>query len=186
MEAVENNFSSEETSSLPPLDCCAFDDDSSTSSYSIDDYEFSNLDECLDAFSIAGLVRGRKRKQQRLEEEEQNIDRRPIAFVRFNSRVGKPKPVTLRALLDSGGGGTLVCEEFTKKLKLKPLIGESEQVWNTPGGPMTTKKRVKAQFTIPELQDDRLIEWDVHVTKDLGSYDMIIGRDLLEFLGIDV
>ena len=27
---------------------------------------------------------------------------------------------------------------------------------------------------------------ELHVTKDLGVYDMIIGRDLLQFLGIDV
>jgi hypothetical protein len=31
-----------------------------------------------------------------------------------------------------------------------------------------------------------LIEWDVHITKSLEAYDMIIGRDLLKFLGIDV
>jgi hypothetical protein len=49
-----------------------------------------------------------------------------------------------------------------------------------------TSKKVKSQFTIPELHDNRLIEWDVHVTKSLGAYDMIIGQDLLEFLGIDV
>ena len=31
-----------------------------------------------------------------------------------------------------------------------------------------------------------MIEWELHVTKDLGAHDMIIGRDLLQFLGIDV
>jgi len=33
---------------------------------------------------------------------------------------------------------------------------------------------------------DKLIEWDFHVTKTLGAYDMIIGRDLMEFLGINI
>ncbi len=42
------------------------------------------------------------------------------------------------------------------------------------------------QFTVPELQDSHLIEWDLHVTKDLGAHDVIIGRDLLEFLKIDI
>ena len=32
----------------------------------------------------------------------------------------------------------------------------------------------------------KLIEWNVHVTKDLGNYDMIIGRDILSFLEIDL
>ena len=45
---------------------------------------------------------------------------------------------------------------------------------------------VKALFTLPELQDDKLIEWDLHVAPDLGCHDMIIGGDLLEFLKIDL
>ena len=75
-------------------------------------------------------------------------------------------------------------EEFVKKLKARQT--RDQQVWMTPGGSITTNKKVKAQFTIPELHNKRLIEWDVHITKTLGAYDMIIGRDLLQFLGIDV
>jgi hypothetical protein len=44
----------------------------------------------------------------------------------------------------------------------------------------------RSKSALSTLHDNRLIEWDVHVTKSLGAYDMIIGRDLLEFLGIDV
>ena len=51
---------------------------------------------------------------------------------------------------------------------------------------MTTDQKVKSQFTFPELQDDKLIEWNIHVAKELGNYDMIIGRDLLQFLAIDI
>ena len=51
---------------------------------------------------------------------------------------------------------------------------------------MTTNQKVKAQFTIPELQDRKVIEWNLHVTKDMKNYDMIIGRDMLSFLKIDV
>ncbi len=49
---------------------------------------------------------------------------------------------------------------------------------------MTTK--CKGQYTLPELHDNRLIEWKLHVTKSLGAYDMIIGRDILQDLGIDL
>ena len=45
---------------------------------------------------------------------------------------------------------------------------------------------VKIQFTIPELQDKKLLEWEVHVAENMGAYDMIIGRDILTFLGIDI
>ena len=51
---------------------------------------------------------------------------------------------------------------------------------------MTTGETVKAQFTLPELQDDKLIEWNLHVTDSLGANDMLIGRDILQFLGIDI
>jgi hypothetical protein len=51
---------------------------------------------------------------------------------------------------------------------------------------MTTQSTVKASFTIPELQDDKLIKWNLHVTKDLQTHDMIIGRDILELLEINI
>ena len=39
---------------------------------------------------------------------------------------------------------------------------------------------------MPELQDSNLIEWDSHMNQDLGACDLIIGRDLLEFLKTDI
>ena len=110
---------------------------------------------------------------------------KPIAFIRFNTQIGKPKPVTIRALLDSGGSESLVTSKFVKKLRVKKS-SKSKTVWTTPGGAMKTSSTVKAQFTMPELQDDKLIEWDLHVADNLGDYDMIIGRDTLEFLKIDL
>ena len=57
--------------------------------------------------------------------------------------------------------------------------------WSTPGGTLTTNKTAKGEFTLPKLQDNKLIEWKWHVVKDLGTYDAIIGRELMQFLGID-
>ena len=144
--------------------------------------QYKTVDDCLDqiyedekeCYSIASLIQGQgKPKRQKTK------DLRPIAFVRLNTRVGKPKPVTIRVLLDIGGSETLITEEFVKKLKVKTT--DKPLSWSTPGGKMTTSKKVNAQFTIPELQDDKLIEWDLHVTKNLGAYDMIIGRDIYSF-----
>ena len=51
---------------------------------------------------------------------------------------------------------------------------------------MKTTATCKSQFTIPELHDNRLIEWEFHVTKSMGAYDMIIGREMMRNLGIDI
>ena len=181
-----NDSESSYSTSPPELDLFALDSDDetvSTTTSSSTCMEFDSLDTAVDCYSLGKFIRGQSNKQRKVEEDS-SADMRPIAYVRFNTRSGKPKPVTLKALLDSGGGGTLVSESFAKKLRVKS--NRSQQVWTTPGGNMTTTSKVKAQFTLPELHDNRMIEWDVHVTKTLGAYDMIIGRDLLEFLGMDV
>jgi len=153
------------------------------------DSTFQSLDECLDTarnnsdelFSIANLIRGHKPPKKK----RKTCDLKPIVYVRFNTSLGKPKPVTLKALLDSGGSGTLVTKEYARKLRLKKS-SNTQTVWTTPGGALQTSTKCHAQFTIPELHDNRLIEWNVHVTKSLGAYDMIIGRDVLTDLGIDI
>jgi hypothetical protein len=58
--------------------------------------------------------------------------------------------------------------------KIKGSKGTA-QTWTIPAGTMTTQNMVKALFTIPELQDDKMIEWNLCITKDLGTHDMIIG-----------
>ena len=145
--------------------------------------EFDSLDECLDAHSLAEYIRSQNNKRQRIGNVKKDL--RPLAFIRFNTRRGKAKPVTIRALLDSGASESLIAAKHAQKLRVKPSNTKGT-VWSTPAGELRTNCKVKAQFTIPELQDKKLIEWDLHVAPDMGAYDMIIGRDILSFLGIDI
>ena len=183
----------EESSMFPEL--FALDDESSCESTcsltrsagSIDTVDYDSLDQCLDAHSLARSIQSLKvpdtNKRQRVGIAPSDL--RPMAFVRMNTRLGKPKPVTIRALLDSGGSETIVTKDLAKNLRTRTTSTNST-VWTTPGGKMVTNQKVKAQFTIPELHSDRLIEWNMHVTDNLGAYDMIIGRDIMTHLGIDV
>jgi hypothetical protein len=60
-------------------------------------------------------------------------------------------------------------------------------VWNTAAGKMSTHGKVRVTFTLPELSPSASVDTTVHAHDGhLSQYDMIIGRDLLKDLGIDV
>jgi len=56
----------------------------------------------------------------------------------------------------------------------------------TTAGNFATKGRCVVKFTLPELQQHAIIRHNVHVTSNDMKYNMIIGRDLLEELGINI
>ena len=103
-------------------------------------------------------------------------------FARIRTRHGDPKPKTLKVLLDTGASSTIINEKHVRKLRQK---NDSNTQWGTAAGTFTTTKTCKTQFSLPELHDKRLIQWECHVTNQPFNYDMIIGRDLLTELGID-
>ena len=100
-EDVDLNVSSDDLMDELP-DLCMMSDDDDSSCGSLPPPNYHSLDECLDAFNLAEYIRGQSNpaKRQRLQGHVRD-DMRPLAFVRFNTRLGKPKPVTIRALLDS-------------------------------------------------------------------------------------
>jgi hypothetical protein len=57
-------------------------------------------------------------------------------------------------------------------------------VWKTGNGSIETYKRTKAQFVLPELYSNRIIEHTFHLLPTPTGYDMIIGTDLMTDLGI--
>jgi hypothetical protein len=108
-------------------------------------------------------------------------DVRPLAYVRFNPRLGKAKPITLKCSLDSGASGIILAGKYANKLRLKPNR-DTKMVWTTPSGNMTTStKKSRCTFVLPEFHRDRVIEWDINISSgSLGAHDMIIGRDILQ------
>jgi hypothetical protein len=59
------------------------------------------LNDSLDLQSIASLIQGHPSRKK-----PQSVNLKPIAFMRLNTRHGKPKLDTIQALLDSRAAGS--------------------------------------------------------------------------------
>ena len=107
----------------------------------------------------------------------------PIVTAHINTRLGKPKIHRIKVLLDSGASATIITKEHVKKLRLQH---STSTTWNTKAGNFTTNATCKIKFSLPEFYENRLVDWTAHVDDSDGphKYDMIVGRDLLENLGL--
>ena len=90
----------------------------------------------------------------------------------------------VRILFDSGCGATLINKEFVTKL---PQRKTTNTTWKTKAGSFSTTKKCKCKFMLPEFHKHRVVEWEMYVdetTSSLTTYDMIIGRDLMNAMGL--
>ena len=110
-------------------------------------------------------------------------DNCPMVYGQLRRSLGKPKPTEIRILLDTGASSSIVTQTVVKKLRLK---NSTPTEWNTAAGTMTTNKKCQVEFKMTEFDVEKVIEWNFHVTPRSFGYDMIVGRDLLEPLGIDI
>jgi hypothetical protein len=132
--------------------------------------------------SISTLIHGCQNPTGNPKKHRKSKDLKPMVFITFNTSRGKPKPVTIQVLLNSGASRSLIHKKFARKLKLK--TSKSSTKWTTAAGDLTMNSKYKSQFCIPELEDKILLEYNLNVANTLVGYDMIIGCDILEDLGI--
>jgi hypothetical protein len=94
----------------------------------------------------------------------------------------------LKALIDTGSSGCIILNEFTKGIHHKQ--SESPQQWMTKGGLFKTTGICSIKFYLPEFSTQESIKWKFHVDTSIQTvksrYDMIIGRDLLQELPLDI
>ena len=101
-------------------------------------------------------------------------------------RKTKNKVRRMRVLLDSGCGATLVNKNFVNHDK---LVNDKKTKWVTKAGKFNTTKKCELEFTLPAFNAKKIITWDCYVDEENNTnsnYDMIIGRDILHELGIDL
>ena len=92
----------------------------------------------------------------------------------------------MKILLDSGCGATLINKNLVEKLK---TTKETKTKWKTKAGSFVTERKCKINFTLPALFEKREINWNCYVDESSSNsclYDLIIGRDLMLELGIDI
>ena len=113
----------------------------------------------------------------------------PTTFV--NIRKGKQgrhiEWMGLFLLFDSGASESFVREKYVKHLKHKFV--KCNDNYEIAGGTFTVDKEVKLRFSLPEFGSSKIItsKFKIDSSTDNGiGYDMIIGRDILSILGIDI
>ena len=91
----------------------------------------------------------------------------------------------VKALVDSGASESIITKAKTDKLPVKKY--KQERQWSTAAGVRTTNTKIATSFSFPELHANKLINQSLHVVDlNIDRYDMIIGRDFIKSLGIDI
>ena len=115
--------------------------------------------------------------------KRQRVELLPIVTGSLQVRRGRTETKRITILLDSGASSSIMREDLAKKLRVKT---DSSTRWTTAAGTLSTSKKCKILFGLPELSNTMVVSTDIHLTKHIDRYDMILGRDLLRELGFSL
>jgi Reverse transcriptase (RNA-dependent DNA polymerase)/Retroviral aspartyl protease len=127
-------------------------------------------------YSIRSMLQGQSNKRQRLDQAL------PIVPGLLQKESHPTLATRMTILLDSGASQSIIHNNILSGHSLEPQ--NVPTTWNTVAGKFVTKFKAKVAFKLPTLHASRVIETMMHVTDTISNYDMIIGRDLLQELGI--
>ena len=99
-------------------------------------------------------------------------------------RMGENK--RFRVLFDSGCSATLINKRFVRHWKKTDVKATK---WSTKAGSFKTKRKCDIEFTLPAFHENRTISCSAYVDEshhESNHYDMIIGRDMMHSLGINL
>ena len=106
---------------MPEVFTCSDEDSVSGDDSSCTSRKHTSLDTCLDACVLAEHIQSQRNKRRQMGHSEKDL--RAMTLVRFNARLGKPKPIAVKCPLDSGASGSLINAKFTKKLRVLKASG---------------------------------------------------------------
>ena len=113
----------------------------------------------------------------------------PIIFVKLVIPAGKKdrqsKTRLVKSLVDSAASESILAHAKSDKLPVKK--NKKERQWSKAAGVLTTNTKIATSFSFPELHTNKLINQSLQVVDlNIDRYDMIIDRDLIRSLGIDI
>ena len=92
----------------------------------------------------------------------------------------------LRILFDSGCSATLINKKAVRHWN---KTKDRATRWSTKAGDFKTSQRCEIEFQLPAFHENRVISCNAYVDEtnpELCKYDMIIGRDLMHSMGVNL
>lgn len=94
--------------------------------------------------------------------------------------------VKCKTLVDSGASGTVLKWAKARHFKIETL--DTSHSLTTVMGNIKNIKYARIKFKLPQFSPTLTVEWNADVLEDMSNlpYDMIIGRDVMTELNLDV
>jgi len=128
--------------------------------------------------------------EQRKRKFDETSVNNPTPVTLINVRGGKKNRAVikrdLRVLFDSGSSHSMASIKCAKASKLTSL--KKSRDFATAGGSFTVDQEATIHFNLSEFSESKVINWTFSVYRDSEAlgYDMVIGRDLLDTLGVNL
>ena len=152
----------------------------------------NNLDTALQDSYLLNTLRkptNKKDKQSKSSKKLKHVLLIPIIFVKLIIQEGKKdrqsKTRLVKSLVNSWASNSIFTKEKSEKLPVKKT--KHEQQWSTATGVLITNTKTATSFSFHEINANKLTNQSLHVVNlNINRYDMIIGCDLINSLGIDI
>jgi uncharacterized protein YdhG (YjbR/CyaY superfamily) len=97
---------------------------------------------------------------------------------------GTKKTKKVKALVDSGASHCFLVSSIAKHFKRSSSL--RQHAFATVAGPVNPKARTQVKFKLPELSSSAKFQAHFYVSDELCGYDMILGRDFLREIKLDI
>jgi hypothetical protein len=143
-----------------------------------------NISEVADAYTfhsistlrstLVGQPNAKKQKTENLV---------PILHGLLLDKVESSARRSVKILLDSGASTSIAKASIASHLETTQT---HRTQWRTVAGTFVTDKKAHGHLIFPELSTTKTVECDLHLSPSMTQYDVILGRDMLQSLGINL